>query len=231
MLDGGWCKRTHKHSYNAKYGVAIIIGLATGKILHMGVSNKYCSICASAQMIGQSTTEHHCHKNREGPSSSMETNIVVEGFKQAETKYGLWYTTFVGDGDRSVYPSLICAVPSSGHAIRKLECANHAIKCYRAALEKLVQHNPKYQGKGKLTVVLRKRLTAAAHCAIKMGSKESDKNKEAELLHQDLRNSPLHCFGVHTNCSTHYCKVAQETANSQSVESYNSPSTSSTSTV
>ncbi len=42
-VDGGWSKRSHKHSYNAKSGVAIIIGKATGKLLYLGVRNKYCS--------------------------------------------------------------------------------------------------------------------------------------------------------------------------------------------
>ena len=46
IADGGWCKRSHKHSYNAKSGVAIIIGKATEKLLHLGVRNKYCSACA-----------------------------------------------------------------------------------------------------------------------------------------------------------------------------------------
>ena len=31
IVDGGWSKRSHKHSYNANSGVAIIIGKATGK--------------------------------------------------------------------------------------------------------------------------------------------------------------------------------------------------------
>ena len=39
-VDGGWSKRSHKHSYNAKSGVAIIIGKATGKLLYLGVRNK-----------------------------------------------------------------------------------------------------------------------------------------------------------------------------------------------
>lgn len=29
--DGGWSKRSHKHSYNAKSGVAVIIGFHTKK--------------------------------------------------------------------------------------------------------------------------------------------------------------------------------------------------------
>lgn len=43
IVDGGWSKRSHKHSYNAKSGVAIIIGKETGKVLHLGVRNKYCA--------------------------------------------------------------------------------------------------------------------------------------------------------------------------------------------
>ena len=33
ILDGEWSKRTHRHNYNAKSGVGIIIGKTTGKIL------------------------------------------------------------------------------------------------------------------------------------------------------------------------------------------------------
>ncbi|KAK3104564.1 hypothetical protein FSP39_005062 [Pinctada imbricata] len=33
VTDGGWSKRTHKHSYNAMGGVAIIIGKETKKII------------------------------------------------------------------------------------------------------------------------------------------------------------------------------------------------------
>ena len=143
VIDGGWSKRTHKHSYNAKSGVAIVIGQATGKILHLGVRNKYCSMCNVAENKQIAPPDHECHKNWVGPSSSMETDILVAAFQEAENKYGLRYTTYVGDGDSSVYPSLIASVPGWGHAIRKLECANHCIKCYRAGLEKLVQDKPK----------------------------------------------------------------------------------------
>ncbi len=97
-----------------------------------------------------------------GSSSSMETDIIVQGFNETESKYGLRYTKFVWDGDSSVYPSLITGVAQWGHTILKIECANHAIKCYRGALEKLAQENAHYRGKGKLTNNMRKRLTKAA---------------------------------------------------------------------
>ena len=209
IVDGGWSKRTHKHSYNAKSGVAVIIGMQTKKLLHLGVRNKYCSVCAHSAKHNTEPPQHDCYRNWDGPSSSMETDILVQGFIEAERKYGLRYTTFTGDGDSSVHVSLITGVPGWGHAIRKMECANHAIKCYRGALEKLVAEKPHYKGRGKLTEGMRKRLTTAARCAIKMRSTESNAKRATELLRQDLRNGPLHCFGVHTNCSTDYCKVAR----------------------
>ena len=36
-----WSKRSHKHSYNAKSGVALIIGKETRKLLFIGIRNKY----------------------------------------------------------------------------------------------------------------------------------------------------------------------------------------------
>ena len=39
----------------------------------------------------------------------METDILVQGFKEVETKYGLCYITFTGDGDSTRQP---------GHAIK-----------------------------------------------------------------------------------------------------------------
>lgn len=212
IVDGGWSKRTHKHSYNAKSGVGIIIGLETGKLLHVGVRNKYCSVCTQAEKENTTPQQHNCHKNWDGPSSSMETDIILQGFKEAESKYGVRYTTFIGDGDSSTHPNLITGVPGWGHAIEKLECANHAIKCYRGSLERLVEEKPRYKGRGRLTEAMRKRLTKAARCAIKMRSTLNDKREAAKLLREDLRNGPFHCFGDHSHCSTDFCKVTQRTA-------------------
>ena len=44
MVDGA--NKYHKHSYNAISGVAIIIGKAARKLLHIGVHNKSCTACA-----------------------------------------------------------------------------------------------------------------------------------------------------------------------------------------
>ena len=227
IVDGGWCKRTHKHSYNAKSGVGIIIGKETGKLLYMGVRNKYCSTCARADKENQPPQEHDCYKNWDGPSESMETDIILQGFKEAETKYGLRYTTFIGDGDSSLHPNLISGVLGWGHVITKSECANHAMKCYRASLERLVEEKTRYKGKGKLTESMRKKLTKAARCAIKMRSVHSNKAEAVKLLCEDLQNGPYHCFGDHSRCSTDYCKVKKiaQQQSSEHVQSENANST------
>ena len=90
---------------------------------------------------------------------------MLEGFQEAERVHGVRYTRFVGDGDSSVHTTLVQSAPVRGHAIKKQECANHACKCYRSALEKLVQ-KPAYKGKGGLTERMCKRLASAARCAI-----------------------------------------------------------------
>ena len=105
---------------------------------------------------------------------------------------------------------LLQSAPVWGHAIKKVECANHACKCYRAGLEKLVLDNPSYKGKGGLTQKMRKRLTSAARCAIKMRSKETDKHKGLRSLERDLINGPFHCFGHHARCSPDFCSTARE---------------------
>ena len=69
----------------------------------------------------------------------METDIIIDGFCQAERVHGLRYMRFIGDGDSSVYHTLVTTVPGWGRAIEKMKCANHACKCYRGSLERVVQ--------------------------------------------------------------------------------------------
>lgn len=104
-------------------------------------------------------------------------------------------------------------MPVWGLDIQKVECANHACKCYRSSLEKLAANNPSYKGKGGLTEKMRKRLTSAARCAIEMRSHEPNKSKAARLLERDLLSGPLHCFGCHDKCSTDFCSTARDRQN------------------
>ena len=210
VVDCGWSKRSHRHSYNAKSGVGIIAGQTTGKLLFIGVRNKYCTACKQ----GSPPDQHTCFKNWEKSSSEMEPDIILEGFTQSEKVHGVRYKRFVGDGDSSVYPTLLEKVPSWGRYIEKVECANHACKCYRSSLEKLVENKTTYKGRGGLTKKMRCRLTSAARCAIKMRSKEPDVRKAIKLLEHDLQNGPYHCFGHHQRCSPDFCLTARRKAES-----------------
>lgn len=140
-------------------------------------------------------------RNTNASSSEMETDIILEGFLKAEQTHGVRYTKFIGDGDSSVFPTLRESVPKWGRDIQKVECANHACKCYRSSLEKLVSDNPSYKGRGGLTEKMRKHLTSAARCAIKMRSKELNRKLAIKRLERDLLSGPLHCFGYYDKCS------------------------------
>ncbi|XP_076081060.1 uncharacterized protein LOC143051967 [Mytilus galloprovincialis] len=211
ITDGGWSKRTHKHSYNAAGGVAIIIGKETKKLLHIGVRNKYCYICST-----NNTKEHTCFKNWDQDSQSMESDVILQGFLEAEKKHGVRYMRIVGDGDSSVFAKIREEVPGWGRSVKKEECANHVSKCFRSNLEKLVTDNPLYKGRHHLSKTTRVRLVSALRCAIRVHSKEFkekkyDKQTAIKKLNNDIRNSVHHVFGQHDQCSD-FCQAKNQTA-------------------
>ena len=126
VVDVGWSKRSHKHSYNANSEVGVIFGFATQRLLFIGVRNKYCSICSVASSKEEDIREHCCFKNWTESSTAMESDIIVEGFNLSECMHCLWYMKFIGDGDSSVHYNIITSVPYGRH-VEKIECANHAV--------------------------------------------------------------------------------------------------------
>ncbi|XP_065906075.1 uncharacterized protein [Dysidea avara] len=133
----------------------------------------------------------------------METDIIVEGFKKSEAMHGLRYIYMIGDGDSSVYLSVTINVPY-GLGVHKVECANHAIKCFRSGLEKITKENAGYSGKHGLTPARIQRICRGMKCAIRQHSSSND----VAALPHDLRNCPHHCFGDHKNCRSSFCKNA-----------------------
>ena len=148
VVDAGWSKRSHKHSYNANSGIGVIFGAATKALLFIGVQNKYCSVCAiSSRNNVLPVPLHKCYRNWSSSSCiSMEADIILEGFRQSENMHGLRYLWLIGDGNSSVYHGVVTGVPSYGRDITKVECANHAVKCYRNRLEALCIDKPQYHG-------------------------------------------------------------------------------------
>ena len=205
VIDGGWSKRSHGHSYDAKSGVVIIIGKRTKKPLYIGLRNKFCSVCAHQRRKGEQPRKHLCFKNWEKSSREMESDALVEGFQLSEKMHGLRYLRIVGDGDSSVLKEIRTRV-SYGHLVEKNECANHACKNLRSRLEKFLSENPQFKGKGRLTAKRVKYLVAIARKAIKYRSQTLDSNG----LVNDFRNAPYHVFGDHSNCIKEQCRKKQE---------------------
>ena len=175
VVDAGWSKLSHKHSYNANSGVGVIFAAATKALLFIGVRNKYCLVCViSSRKNVVPVLQHKCYRNWSSSSCSMEADIILEEFCQSENMHGLRYLWLIGDGDSSVYHSVVTGVPSYGRDITKVECANHAVKCYRNRLEALCIDKPQYRGKHGLSQAMMKCITHGARCAIKMHSNTSN---------------------------------------------------------
>ena len=87
VVDAGWSKQSHKHTYNANSGVGVIFGNATGQLLYVGVRNKYRSVCSIAERC--EVPNHRCFKNWSGSSTSMEADIIVQGLNMSESMHGL----------------------------------------------------------------------------------------------------------------------------------------------
>ena len=156
VVDGGWSKRSHKHSYNANSGVGVIFGVVTKALLFIGVRNKYCSICAINTRNNKPIPTHHCYHNWSGSSCSMEADIILEGFRLSEELHGLRYLWLIDYGDSSVYHSVVTGVPLYGRKITKVECTNHTVKCYRNRLEAWCNDKPDYRGKHGLSQAMMK---------------------------------------------------------------------------
>ena len=62
VVDGGWSKSSHKHSYNANSGVGMIFGAATKALVFIGIRNKYCSVCAISARNNVTAQPHQCFR-------------------------------------------------------------------------------------------------------------------------------------------------------------------------
>lgn len=128
-FDGSWEKRAYSNNFSSLAGCAAIIGLRTKKILYSGVKTKYCHVCKIAESKKTTPRIHDCNRNWDGPSSGMETQIIIEGFKFCSEK-GARFNRYVGDGDSSTYKALrdLQLYKNPHVAIEKFECVNHLFR-------------------------------------------------------------------------------------------------------
>lgn len=138
ILDGAWSKRSYRVNYNALSGVAVIVGFYTKRVIWMGYRNKHCSFCIK-HGNDEKMPAHSCSKNHSSSSTSMEADIIVEGFKCSLELYGVIYKRFVADGDSSVFNKLTEAKIYDNVIIEKIECRNHLYRNYDSKMADLVK--------------------------------------------------------------------------------------------
>lgn len=202
IVDGCWCKRSYKKNYSALSGAAAIIGKNTGEILFLGVKNKYCQVCALAEKSSFEAKEHLCFKNYNGPSTSMESEILVEGFKSSIEQHGLIYSKMVSDGDSSTYAKILEARPYPDITVEKIECKNHLMRNFCNKLQALTS-DTKYLPKDRKKITKKSIMTMRA--VIIKAIKKHKNNSDVHLLFEDILLCHLHAFGDHSKCRRYFC--------------------------
>lgn len=125
ICDGSWGKRSYGKGFSSLSGCAALIGFYTKKVLYYNVKNKYCHTCAQAYSKNSPPNDHPCNISYVGPSSNMESEIIVEGFKACEVQ-GARFHKIISDGDSSVYKEIRLIYPDL--LVEKFECVNHLYK-------------------------------------------------------------------------------------------------------
>lgn len=204
ITDGSWSKRSYRSGYNALSGAASIVGYHTGKVIWMGVRNKFCRICS---ISGSKTPRPHiCNSTFNGPSTAMEADIIVEGFLASEELYGVRYKKFIADGDSSVHNKLIQSKPYKNLIIEKVECRNHLYRNFNSKITDF-QKDTKFNLSSRKNIKkYEKRFSAAIRRAVSFRKSMSNSLEEKiQLLQKDIENAPYHILGEHGNCDKYFC--------------------------
>ncbi|CAD0205888.1 unnamed protein product [Chrysodeixis includens] len=207
--DGAWSARSYGTNFKALSGAAAIIGRRTGKVVFIGVKNKYCLVCSRAENRKISPPDHRCFKNFEGSSSSMEAEIIAEGFRTSIIMYGVIFKRLIADGDSSTYAKILQSNPYKNQnlTVEKIECRNHILRNFCKKLQTLTKDT-------KFLLAHRKSLTNQKIMSMRKNIVKSikyhhhsngSKNDAVALLHKDVTNSIEHAYGDHRMCHDYNC--------------------------
>lgn len=132
ICDGSWAKRSYGKGYSSLSGCAAIVGFYTKKVLYFDTKNKYCDICTKSYAKMCPPNYHPCNISYTGPSSGMETEILVEGFQACE-RMGARFNKIISDGDSSAFKEIRerCVYQNPDIVVEKVECINHLFKNFR----------------------------------------------------------------------------------------------------
>ncbi|KAJ8885508.1 hypothetical protein PR048_011706 [Dryococelus australis] len=209
FADGAWAKKSYKTKYDSLSGGGAIIGYKIRKIISLGVQNKYCSFyaCYKSTENSDSTPEHKCEKNWTG-TSSMEQDIIVDGFVQSMNMHSLKYNKLIGDGESSAHRKLVDAMPYGPDTqVQKIECRNHILKHYMNNVRDICGNTRLGNLQLHATIQTQaQHLRTAFVSAIKYRKDQESFNsnyERTEELRKYVLNSPYHVFGNHDKCSKH----------------------------
>lgn len=212
ITDGSWGKRSYGKHFSSLSGCAVIIGLRTNRVVYFDVRNKYCHICKLAEVKGVEVRQHSCNKNYNGPSTGMESDIIVNGFRECD-QLGARFNVLISDGDSNTYKLIrdLRIYKEPDVFVAKLECVNHLFRNFYK----------KFNNLGSVKAFAsdwRKKYITSSFCldickGIRMAAqhwRKSDENlaSKLRLLEKDVLNAPDHYFGNHNNCSGYFCSKA-----------------------
>lgn len=135
--DGTWMKRGH----TSLHGVTTVIAWPTGQMIDYEVMSRFCKRCSHKRALvaaGKLTElefntwlqgHDDCDTSTTGSAGSMEVQGALAEWRRSETKHGLRYTTFIGDGDCKSHDAVQAAQPyGDGVDVVKEECVGHVQK-------------------------------------------------------------------------------------------------------
>jgi hypothetical protein len=139
----------------------------------------------------------------------MESHLIVQGFKHVnslidQNNLNAQLKFLVGDGDTSVIRELR---KHWGH-VEKIQCANHAVKSLRSALESLLASKPEWKNiltKGFFENVVRGARSAVNNRSRQLKRGEMSRQDAERALVKDISNGFKHYLGIHLDCSSEYC--------------------------
>lgn len=216
IVDGSWLKRSFGTKYDSLSGLGAIIGYRTGKVLFVGVENKYCTKCHRAERCGKTPGKHNCCKNfpRDSPSTLMESQALLEGFQQSLKDYGLVYRYFIGDGDSNFYKKLHDTNPYKDLNIlpHKIECTNHLLRNLCKHLTKIstttLTSAKRNRGYVALRNLIKKNILKLREAVVTEVDRlridnTLDRDAKVACLRNRILHIPHHIFSDHRKCSTY----------------------------
>ncbi|CAF1415536.1 unnamed protein product [Adineta steineri] len=223
--DGYWQTR----GFQSRHGAAALISCTTApKVIDIETCHKTCNTCMEALAIKTSDPNkykdiiksHQCEKNYDKSSGGMESSAVLSMFNRSTSKYGVDYTSYVGDGDSKAFNALSKAAPYPGSVsmknivylgkiIKKIEDLNHFSKRMKRALEtKKREYGKKKLSDGK-TIGGKNRLSAQTIIRLQMTFRATiQKNKhDLELLYKRSWAIFYHKYSTNNDPHHNWCSV------------------------